>query len=76
MSKMVTVNQAANKLGVSVDTVRRWNKKGLIKSHRNSHNYRLFSLAEIARMHKKISGEGGRNNYRILKTNKKVDIPV
>ena len=42
ISDLMTVAEAAKELGVSVDTIRRWEKKGLIKSQRNEHNHRLF----------------------------------
>lgn len=42
-----TVNDVSKKLNVSIDTIRRWDKKGLIKSKRDSNNYRIFSLEDI-----------------------------
>lgn len=69
ISDLMTVADAARQLDVSTDTIRRWEKKGLIKSQRNEHNHRLFSLQEIQRVHDKV--EGGvhaENNYKILKT--------
>ncbi|HSX15403.1 MAG TPA: DNA (cytosine-5-)-methyltransferase [Candidatus Saccharimonadales bacterium] len=68
---MLTISDAAEKLGVSVDTIRRWEKKGLIKSERSDHNYRVFSLDEIKRLHDKVSGiSSAINNFRILKSKK------
>ena len=68
---MVTVNDASKTLGVSPDTIRRWNKKGLIKSSRDAYNYRLFSMAEVTRVYNKMSGKHDENNYRILRTHQK-----
>lgn len=47
--QMLTVSQAASRLGVSVDTVRRWNKKGLIKASSGINGERLFDSAELER---------------------------
>lgn len=69
MSSLLTIAEAAEKIGVSVDTIRRWEKKGLVKSHRNELNHRVFSVEEIDRVHQKISGTStNKNNYRILKS--------
>lgn len=71
MYTQLTISDAATKIGVSADTIRRWEKKGLIKSTRSEENYRMFNLAEIKRVHTKVSGEHTKNNYQILKTTKK-----
>ena len=42
----LTVTEVSKKLNVSVDTIRRWDKKGLIKSTRSEHNYRLFEIED------------------------------
>ena len=71
ISNLFTISDAANKIGVSSDTIRRWEKKGLIKSVRNELNHRLFSINEIIRIHEKISGINVRkNNYAVLRTKK------
>jgi DNA (cytosine-5)-methyltransferase 1 len=67
MNEMLTISQAADEIGVSVDTIRRWQKKGLIKGTRSDKNYRLFNLEEVRRIHDKLSGAVTSNNYRILK---------
>ncbi len=72
MDGFVTVNDAADTLGVSIDTIRRWEKKGLIKARRSPQNYRLFNLEEIKRVQNKITpGNKTTNNYKILKNTKK-----
>lgn len=76
MSSPITVIEAAEKLGVSADTIRRWEKKGLIKATRTSHNYRVFDLNEIRRTHEKLNGGSKKNNFQILKTKKRVDYSV
>lgn len=67
---MLTISQASEKIGVSIDTIRRWEKKGLIKSVRSSKNYRLFNIDEVKRIHDKLTGNIQSNNYRIVKSNK------
>ena len=72
MDGFVTVTEAAGRIGVSADTIRRWEKKGLIKATRSEHNYRLFNLAEIERLHKKTSSSyTSNNNFKVLKSYKK-----
>ena len=64
---MLTISQAADEIGVSVDTIRRWEKKGLIKGTRSDKNYRLFKIDAVKRLHDKLSGKNTSSNYRILK---------
>src|SRR3989338_4053948 len=72
ISGLLSISKAAEEIGVSVDTIRRWEKKGLIKSIRNELNHRLFSIAEIKRIHEKTSNPSDHeNNYKILKTKKR-----
>lgn len=61
----LTAHDASIQLGISTDTIRRWEKKGLIKASRNEHNYRVFDVDEIKRLQSKISGRHV-NNYKIL----------
>ena len=65
---------ASKKLNISVDTIRRWDKKGLIKSQRDSRNARIFPVEEISRLLQKKNGEYTENRYKILKTKKKSNI--
>lgn len=48
-SEMLSVHEAANKLNVSSDTIRRWHKKGLIKAVVGARGERLFSEQEVLR---------------------------
>ncbi len=71
MSILLRVHDVAAKIGVSTDTIRRWEKKGLIKGSRDEHNHRVFNLDEIKRLHAKINGsKSTKNNYKILKSKK------
>lgn len=73
--KFVTAGEAALKLGISIDTIRRWDKKGLIKSFRDVNNARLFSVEEIKRVQNKIGGLQ-KSNFQILKNKKKTKYTV
>lgn len=69
-TSLLTVNKAATQLRVSADTIRRWDKKGLIKSQRNLNNHRLFAFKELKNTYDKLySTAHTTNNYRILKSN-------
>ncbi len=45
--KIVSISEAAQILGVSLDTIRRWDKTGLLHSKRPDGKNRFFSLAEL-----------------------------
>ena len=45
-----TIGEAARLLGVSVDTVRRWDRAGRIRTRRDRANRRLVPSAEIDRL--------------------------
>jgi molybdopterin-binding protein len=47
---MLPVGEAARALGVSVDTLRRWERAGRITMRRDSANRRVVSQKEIARL--------------------------
>lgn len=68
---MLTLSETAEELGVSVDTIRRWEKKGLIKGQRSELNYRMFNIEEVKRIHDKVSGTHDGNNFKILKSKTK-----
>lgn len=45
--KLVPISEAANVLGVSIDTIRRWDKSGVLRSQRSDGKNRYFSLDEL-----------------------------
>lgn len=67
----LTVVDVSRELGVSEDTIRRWDKKGLIKSSRSNLNYRVFDLDEVRRLQMKLKGDSTSNKYKILKSKEK-----
>lgn len=65
-SPLLTVAEVAARFNVSVDTIRRWEKKSLIKSRRDARNRRLFYPAEVERLLGKINGTARGSHYRVL----------
>lgn len=66
----VSVTDAAQALKVSADTIRRWNKQGLIKAHRDRNGKRHFNLKEIRRLQCKLNGEGSVHEFEVLKSDR------
>lgn len=63
--------EAANLLKIHPDTIRRWEKKGLIRGERGAGGKRFFSLGELERTNKKyLKTESSGGAYRILKAPK------
>ena len=51
MAKTVyTASEAAQALGISLDTLRRWDREGRIKTRRDAGNRRVVSAKEIERL--------------------------
>jgi len=50
MSERVTLGEAAKMIGVSADTLRRWDRDGKLKTTRDERNRRLVSLSEVRRL--------------------------
>ncbi|MBV9604572.1 MAG: helix-turn-helix transcriptional regulator [Solirubrobacterales bacterium] len=50
MPDELSLGQAAAALGVSVDTLRRWDRKGRIRTTRDARNRRLVPASEIRRL--------------------------
>ena len=70
-----TASEAAAALGISVDTVRRWDRAGRIRVERDRNNRRVVSAAEIDRL--RGDGQGShisaRNRFRATVTDVEVD---
>jgi molybdopterin-binding protein len=76
MPKQVyTASEAASALGISLDTLRRWDKAGRIKVKRDASNRRYVETKEIDR----VRGDGGsahlsaRNRFHGIVTNVEVE---
>jgi molybdopterin-binding protein len=48
--KLIPAGQAARALGISLDTLRRWDRQGRIRTERDSANRRLVPVSEIERL--------------------------
>jgi DNA (cytosine-5)-methyltransferase 1 len=70
MEGVVTVSEAASRLGVSIDTIRRWEKKGLIKGRRDHRNNRIFDGRELQRAYSKFVGGSFEHKFEVLKSEK------
>jgi molybdopterin-binding protein len=67
MSKQTyTAAEAARALGVSLDTLRRWDRDGLITTTRDKGNRRQVSASEIERLRgaQETGGLSARNRFR------------
>jgi len=62
---LVCVTDASHLLNVSVDTIRRWEKKGLIKAVRSSQGHRLFCPLSLQAVQEKLQGQH-KGEYRVL----------
>jgi molybdopterin-binding protein len=48
--RLVPIGEASKALGVSVDTVRRWERGGRLQTQRDDRNRRLIRVSEIERL--------------------------
>lgn len=48
MKKMLKIGQVSEILEISIDTLRRWDKKGILSATRDKNNkYRLYEISKI-----------------------------
>lgn len=66
VEEYVTATAASRILDVSVDTVRRWSKLGLIKANRGSRGEGQFRIEELVRLQKKLDGDCDSHEYGVL----------
>ncbi|MDX6651196.1 MAG: hypothetical protein QOI91_2035 [Solirubrobacteraceae bacterium] len=75
----VPLGEAARELGVSVDTLRRWDRAGKLKTVRDERNRRLVPAAELRRLaarprrHRTEDGLSARNRFPGVITSVEVD---
>ena len=60
-----TAAEASRRLGISIDTLRRWDRDGLIRTERDARNRRLVPAAEVERLRAEDSARGisARNRF-------------
>ena len=74
MQRHYTAAEAARALGISLDTLRRWDRAGRIKTERDSANRRLVPASEIARLRGTDSEQmSARNHFRGIVRDVKVE---
>jgi molybdopterin-binding protein len=68
------ISEAAKVLGVSVDTLRRWDRTGKIKAERDGANRRVIPASEIDRLRGESGGElSARNRFNGIVTDVTVE---
>jgi len=50
MTRTLSIGEAAKQLGVSADTLRRWDRAGKLRTSRDSRNRRRVAVAEVERL--------------------------
>lgn len=70
-----SVSEAAGALGISVDTLRRWDRQGRIKAERDASNRRIIPAAEIERLRGDAGGRrlSARNRFNGVVTDVRTD---
>ncbi|MEB3205910.1 MAG: DNA (cytosine-5-)-methyltransferase [Vampirovibrionales bacterium] len=63
--QFVNISLASETLNVSIDTIRRWEKKGLIRAVRDKQGCRIFDFSELQQLKEKTQGKG-EVGYQIL----------
>jgi molybdopterin-binding protein len=73
--QVYTAAEAAAALGISIDTLRRWDRAGRLRVERDTRNRRVVSAAEIERL--RGDGQGAhisaRNRFRATVTEVRTD---
>jgi molybdopterin-binding protein len=64
--QLLTAAEAARALGISLDTLRRWDRAGRIRTERDTANRRLVPASEVTRLQGKTAPEelSARNRFR------------
>jgi molybdopterin-binding protein len=73
--ELYTAGEAATALGISLDTLRRWDKAGRVRVERDASNRRVVSAAEIDRLRGDAAGAhiSARNRFHGVVTEVKTD---
>jgi molybdopterin-binding protein len=68
-----TASEAAAALGISLDTLRRWDKAGRIRTNRDTSNRRVVEASEIDRLRGNRTHVSARNRFATRVTEVKVE---
>jgi molybdopterin-binding protein len=65
MPRQYTAREAAQRLGISLDTLRRWDRSGRIRTERDERNRRVVPAAEVERLRaeSRPTGLSARNRF-------------
>src|SRR3954467_9693487 len=65
MPRYFSAREAAQRLGISLDTLRRWDRSGRIRTERDERNRRVVSSAEVDRLRaaSRPTGLSARNRF-------------
>ena len=71
----LTAAEAARALGISVDTLRRWDRAGKLRVERDSANRRVVAASEVERLQGRVGDEtlSARNRFRGIVRSVEVD---
>lgn len=61
--KSMTIGEAAKAIGVSADTLRRWDKQGKLKTKRDQRGRRLVPVSEVERLTSRPHREPAGDNF-------------
>jgi molybdopterin-binding protein len=64
--QLLSASEASRRLGISLDTLRRWDRQGRIRVERDASNRRVVPLAEVERIRGRGEQHGlsARNRFR------------
>jgi len=72
--RLLSAAEAARRLGISLDTLRRWDRDGKIRTRRDAANRRVVSLAEVERLRSRDAHAlSARNRFRGVVASVEVD---
>jgi molybdopterin-binding protein len=74
MPRNYTAREAAQRLGISLDTLRRWDKSGRIQTGRDERNRRVVPAEEVERLRAGSRGSGLTARNRFVGTVSSVEI--
>lgn len=66
MAEWLAAEETAERVGVSVPTLRRWGKSSLLKTRCTERGARLYNPDEVTRLQAKLAGEPDDTRYRVL----------
>ena len=56
-TKIYSLKEFSEKIGISRSTLRRWDKKNVFKAYRTPSNYRFYTEEQVKEYWKKAKGE-------------------